>query len=258
MSEEIVMRWGSLYAAFERRLATGTRDALPVMVEVARGIVRKIIEVTPPGHDSVKGATREALEHGQARVAGDIRRLYGTPSDAYEAIRGKSPAAASAFWHLRKRDRQAAAQLAREQLGVWYGPFDGGAIHSSHFVRGRIRDRQRKNAPVIYVDDERELEAYIKEQQGHVMFLTAGWKEACAKLGISLPGFVSKNSAPSHAVIEVTSDRLRIVASNDVEYASDADLQRRVQFAIDSQTASMQRQWEDYVSSRPYLEGLGA
>lgn len=247
------MRWEGFNAALERRAATSTRELLPLIIEQARGLHREVIKITPPGHAGVAGGTRAALDHGKAKVAGDIAKLYGSPNAAFDAIAQKSEPAARAFWALKTRDPAAARDIVYEQLHTSLIDWDDGALHKRNFKGGRVRGNKSK--PIVFVTNSKALRAFVAEQQEHVMFLTAGWREIMNKLGLSLPGFID-HDAPSAATIEVTATRLRIIASNDVLYGAATDLQRRIQFAIDRQTASMERQWDEYVKQLNQKSGL--
>ncbi len=248
--------WSNFEGALARRASTSKRDHLAIAAEQMKGIMRTVLEVTPPGHEGLPGGTRAAMQHGQAKVAADIHALYGGPGDAYDVIKAKGSAKASAFWFLHsKGDEAEAAKVFKAATGDWYGPFDDGKIHGTHFKRGSVR--KRKGRPIIYVQDTKALADYVKQQQQHVMFLSAGWKEAFAKLGISLPQFVTKHgSAPSQMVIEISDARIRLVATNAVSYGAATDLQRRIQHAIDRQTGKMSRQWEAYVAQLNHKAGL--
>lgn len=253
--EEIKHDWSDLNDAAARRIATSPRTGLEVLSEIGRGIIRRVIDVTPPGHEGVKGGTREAQAHGEAKVAGDIRKLYGGPGDAYDALRSVSPGSASAFWFLRNHgDAVAAKQIVNDKLGMWYGPFDGGKIHEQNFRNGGVRGRRGK--PVIYVDDDNALNSFIQEKQGHVHYLVAGWAETAARLGIRLPQLVTKHNAPGMVLVNVSETRIQIIATNAVGYASDTGLQRRVQWAIDGQTDAINRQWEHWQKKINAQSGL--
>jgi hypothetical protein len=254
MSEEIKMDWSRFETALQRRLATSSRDHLLVLSDQARGILRKVVEITPPGTKGVNGLSRAARAMGQAAVERDIRSLYGTASGAYDTIRQRDEAAAAAFWANHKAgDTTAASAILRAKTGTGLHKFDGGTLHKRHQNR---RGRVRSKRVIFYVDDERDLDAYIKGKQKRVNFLQAGWKAAFAKLGLPLPVNVSGHEAPSTAVIEVTATRLRILAVNAVNYASNTDLERRIQWAINGQAGSMERQMEKYMENLNRRAGL--
>lgn len=254
MDHEVTLQWDRFNALLDQRIATSSRDALVVASEQLRGLHRQLIKITPPGHSvsgsSVEGGTRDALDHGRAKVAGDIAKVYGTASSAYDAIYEKSPSQARAFYALRTRNPTAAADIVRAQLNTWYGPFDGGVLHQRNFRGGSVKGKKSK--PILYIQhsDRTALEAYVKKQQGHVMYLTSGWNAIMTKLGIPLPAFTALGGEGT-ALIEVSTSRIHAVASNDVKYASNTIT--RLQWAIDQQSGAMQRQWDDWNTKRNNL-----
>lgn len=254
MTEEIAMDWSGFETALQRRLATSSRDHLLVLSEQARGIMKTVVELTPPGHDGVPGTTRKARQMGQAAVARDIRKIYGTPGTMFDEIKQCNEQAADAFWsQIKARDLPAASETAKRITGKPLYPFDGGALHKRFKGKqGRVRSKK----VIFFVEDEKELEDYIKTRQKHVQFLQAGWKKSTAKLGISLPSSITTHNAPGAVLIEVTAQRLRIVATNAVQYASNADVERRIQWAINRQAARMARSWDNYVEKFNHRSGL--
>jgi hypothetical protein len=246
---ELKFQWKPFEDALTLRMATSAKLAEEVLKEQARGIFRNVIAITPPGHEGVKAGTRAAAEKGKAKVAADIGKLYGTPSSAFEAIEKKSPADARAFWALKRTRPDAASDIVRRHTGTWFGPFDKGALHKQRFVKGRVKGK--KERPILYMSDPKSLQDYIKARQARVHFLAAGWREIALKLGLSLPGMISQHAAaPSAAAITANLERIVIRAVNELSYASDADLRRRIQFAIDAQTGAMQRQWKEFMDKQ--------
>lgn len=232
-----------------RRAASASRPAGAILIEQGRGIFRTVIDITPPGHGSVKAGSTAATKRSEAKISGDIAKLYGSPSRAYNDIWERAgEQQANAFWSLKTKNPAAAAELVRTHTGASFSPFDGGELHRRQFKRGRVNAGRRKT-PLIYVRDPKPLEDYIKSVQSRVNFLAAGWEEVARKLGVSLAQSISRHSAPSVAIVDFTMDHLRVIATNAVSYASNTDLERRIQWAIDTQAAKMQRQWEFFVAN---------
>jgi len=254
MSDEIRMDWTRFETSLQRRLATSSRDHLLVLSEQARGIMRTVVELTPPGHDGVPGTGRKARQMGMAAVARDIKRIYGTPGDMFAEIKQRNEQMADAFYgQVKARDIAAASATALRAIGKPLYPFDGGSLHKRFKGKqGRVKSR----AQIFYVEDEKELKNYIKERQKHVQFLQAGWKSTAAKLGIQLPGSITSHNSPGAIAIEVSAQRLRIIATNAVKYASNADVERRIQWAINRQASKMERQWETYAQRFNQRSGL--
>ena len=255
MSDGFQQNWTEFETAFARRKATSKRHHLALATEQMRGLMREVVVITPPGHEGLAGGTKEAMEHGQAKTAADVRAIYGTAGDAYDLLKQSGKGREDAFYSLYNHgDITRAAEILRVDTGAWFGPFDGGVQHRRLFVNGRVkRLRSRK---VIYISDPKEVEDYVKQQQGCVMYLTAGWAEAFAKLGIPLQKFITKRKAPGSMLIEISEDRFRFLATDAVSYSAATDLQRRIQTAIDRQTGSMARQWEKYVDQLNKQAGL--
>lgn len=79
MSTELRIDTREFMATAARFLATSKRDHLVVMREQAKGVIREVILLTPPGRP---GATK-ARSRGTARVKSDILKLVkGTSSEA--------------------------------------------------------------------------------------------------------------------------------------------------------------------------------
>lgn len=248
--------------AFQTGLATmisqSKRGPLPVMLEQARGVARKVVGITPPAHivqasgqdengnalwNVVMGG--EAKRHGEALVRADIYKVYGTPGAAYAKIKEANPKLASAFWIAKKRNNLTEMnRVMMLAIGRSLNAFDGGARHQQmRNNRGRVGG---KGAPG-YVADAKELKAYIKTIQGRVGWLAAGWNDALAGLGISPAQWISRHPAPGTGSIVVNDNGIEITMTNSVSFAGAADLQRRVQYAVDSQAAAMQRRMSDYL-----------
>ena len=78
MSTELRVDTREFMASAARLLATSKRDHLVVMREQAKGVIREVIALTPPGRP---GATK-ARGRGTAKVKADILKLVkGTSSE---------------------------------------------------------------------------------------------------------------------------------------------------------------------------------
>jgi hypothetical protein len=79
-----------------------------------------------------------------------------------------------------------------------------------------------------------------------VGFLASGWKAAATKLGVPVPAWVSRHSAPGEGKIKSNAVAIEVVATNKVKGSPALDIERRVQSAIDSQAATMVRRLENF------------
>jgi len=201
-----------------------------------------VARITPP-FSGAGMSVAEAGKIGKAKVAAEIRSLYGLPSDGYALLPPKTRAG---FWKMHKSgDEAGAKQLFRETTGKSLSPFDGGTIHR------RMRFKGGKRGVVYFVDDKEALMAYIKEVQGRVWWLASGWADALQALGAKLPGGVNKHSAaPGHLKVTNTASALTITASNDVKFAgSMRDMKRRIETVLNVyRTQRLDKMWDDYLA----------
>lgn len=251
------------YSRFDRALAAilanSKRDAVDVMMTQARGVIKNIIAITPPAHVTetatvMRGA---AKAHGEALVAKDIRGIYGTPAQAFDRIRGAgiAPGADKGFWrHLKHGELDQANAILTAAHGRKIYPFDGGQAHRN-LKRGRARPGNK--SILFYVADVKELNAYIKTVQGRVGWLAAGWNQAAAKLGVQPLGWVWRHSAPGKALVEISDNGVKITMTNQVKFAREAaDMERRVQWALDQQAGNMERLTKQYLETLVRRAGL--
>lgn len=251
MAREILIQYDGFIESLEKRVATGSRDLYTVAAEQLRGVYRTIIEITPPAHSGVTGKAAEA--HGKALVASDIRKIYGTPGDAYDRIAETSRAKASAFWLLRKKRKpQQAAEILQKVTGKRFYAFDGGTLHRRmRNARGRVAGKAAYNGKYgFYVESAKDVEDYIEAVQADVGYLMGGWRDIANKLGIPLLEFAARQNSPSLARVEITPFRLGIYAENSIPWASYAGVERRVQWAIDRQEEKMERAYQHFIETK--------
>lgn len=252
MSSELVITSARHEAAIQRVMSTSKRTATQVLKAEAKLVFVEVAKVTPPSHVGVTGRTAET--HAKTKIAAEIHSLYGTASDAYDAIAEKSPAKASAFWYLHSHDETAEANaILREATGSILYPFDSGAHHRKNFRKSA----NRKRGFTFYITDPKDLDAYIKEQQSHVWWLASGWEDALTALGAKLPFGVSRHNAPGTLKVDVTNDRIEITMGNDVKYARQVkDIERRILWAMNIRADRMQRNWDNYLTNVAGASGM--
>ena len=131
--------------------------------------VRLAYQTQPFGNDN------SAKEKGKSAVATDIRRVYKSTADAFEAI-ANSPAVASGY---KTRNPQQASR-ARGYQSTPMGAMDDGAKHRSARYGKRMRV-SRNQFPLLIVDSPNKLKSYITKIEKRVGTAKAGWA-GCAKL----------------------------------------------------------------------------
>lgn len=260
-TKEITVNLQRFETSFSAWMAGSKRSVEAGARQQMKGIIRTVVKITPPGH-SVETDTGTSLvvgvaakRAGEATVKRDIRSIYGTPREAYELIKAVSIPKAKAFWkHSSAGEFENASTISREVIGKGLYAFDDGKLHHTLTKGKRPRPARYRG---FYVTDPTALKDYIKAEQGHVFWLAAGWTEAARAFGVSLPQMIARHPAPGDVLIQVTEERIRLVALNAVEYASGiTDMQRRIQYAVDFQAGAMDRILADKLQEEAKRAGL--
>jgi hypothetical protein len=230
--------------ALARLASTSKRAAVDIVKQEFGLMLTEVAKYTPPAGNGVIGKKAEA--QGRAAVAADIYATYGTPSDAYEAVAKKQPAAASAFWFLHQGGQRGdAAEIVRSATGKSFSGFDGGTGHRRQRIG--VRRRRREN-PLYFVDNPEALEAYVREQQGDVWTLASGWAPALQALGRRLPYGVGKQNAPGSLRVKINDAKIEIVAIDGLPWASQvAGIERRILWAMSRRADALDRRWENFI-----------
>jgi hypothetical protein len=173
------------------------------------------------------GTSNGARQLGEKAVTGDINRVYVSPSKVFKSF--PNTRQGDAFWAaMQKRGYVKAQQIVNAYHPIYRGipirPFDGGAAHKAARVNGKIRKNQK---PVMILQTERNLAAYLKQEIYHVGEAKAGWA-ACAKLlGTmrGLPQWVTRHAGNLSGGTKIESfngPRLTLTLRNEVPYAAAA------------------------------------
>lgn len=226
-----------------KRLRKVPRDAARIMETVidtdAKGFVRDVVAITPPSQGR---ATIESKKRGEEKIAADIRKVYGTPSDLWRLIRDKAGKnVADNFWAYQKLGRwHQANEIALRITGKHLDAFDGGAAHQSRRNRrtGRVTGGGKIGDKALYLPDNQErrkLKRYIAETKSHVGLLAAGFNPAALKLGVSLPQWIKRHGDGIGVIdIQRPPGAYSITITNRARHGSGADLPRRMQFVLQS------------------------
>lgn len=222
--------WKYDMTRFSRGLAaalpTTKRDAGEFLATQARGVVRTLFAVTPPGRggSETPGQNRKA---GEAAVTGDVARVI-VP--------------------VRKRPGQPAPGAGvdvvaeiEQQRSAWTGRV---RKKPGRKARNAVDDR----IPVSMAQYREEL----RRRKALVGKLAAGWAPAARRLGVPVPAWIGRHGGRgSGGQVEVVPGGLRVVVTNRTEYGGRVrGLRARVQFALDLQGKRMERAAKAYWSRR--------
>lgn len=205
MSEKILkINSGGFEAALAKSIALSKRGSLEVIREAAKGVIKNVIRVTPPGR-STKSPITSAAKGARAKVAADILKVFaGVPAKG-----------------ARVRDVDAMKPIHRRQR-----------------VEGQVVKPPSSKITV----SKTVLAEYIKRQQGKIGRLAAGWKEAAQEFGVSLPAWVTKHSTPGFVKVVATSERFAMTATNRSPYAGGIrQLEGKIRHAVHAQAGAMRK-----------------
>lgn len=203
----------------------GSRRELPAVIrQVSRGVLRKIIATTPPARASASGKSAKAM--GAMTIRADLARAFQPVSDAR-------------FASIEKRGNPGGRPLLADQSAL-------AAYHQS--VRrqdGRVAKRKTREKAIVRTADYRaHLEATLRKSGN----MASGWKTAAASLGITLPAWITRNSAPGAIRHTATDGDVSTTMENLVSYGPNLrGIHRRIQSAIDGAAADLEKQTARYL-----------
>lgn len=256
--------YSKLDLALARALSQSKKEPLTYMREQAGLLVKNIIQITPPGsafsataadkatgEAAQPGGVRPGLSFGKRKVNKQIRRVYGTPAQAWKLMRDKETfkGQAKSFWTLfNQGDTDRARHLFRTVTGESFSEWDGGALHKEKFVNGRVSGTRGKSLPICFTNDADALKNYIEERQQKIGWLAAGWNKAAAILNQKLASWIWRHSAPGNASVTVTNDNIRVKMTNNVSYAGTiSDYPARVQSAVNFRASKITNTARNYM-----------
>lgn len=136
------------------------------------GTNKGMVQIIPPASMDRGVFGTAAKKQGEAKVQGDIWKVYGTSGDVYKMIKAKNPKVAAGYWQAVKRKDWSAANGIARRIGV---PVledftsDDGAEHKRRRHNGVVTGRKK----TMYVTDARYVRAYIQMKQRLVGMLAA-------------------------------------------------------------------------------------
>ena len=245
MTPTVRINTAGLKAAFARFSAVDQKAIMDKTIRTdAMGFVRDVIAITPPGHQGkplASGSKGEpAVQAGEAAIRRDLKKLAVPMPDSImqRAALNRGSGAEVLIW----------VDDDRTLIGVERQHFMPEAtvdtlmeMHQRQFVRGRMRGREIKrikqgkwelwHAPVVR---KSVFDAFVRKQIAKVGKLAGGWAAAATALKVRVPKIAKRHASGSFLPIEGP-DSLRLRLTNTNTYASDADVERRARWVLDSE-----------------------
>jgi len=187
------------------------RDGRTLMKEQARGVIRNLMDITPPSNGKTRGVA--AKKRGEAAIASDVRNVFI----------GSTP-------------KNSEVSSMSEMANIMHTKRRGGNIRIKRAVK------QTRAARSMITN-------FIKVKQKGVGYLASGWASAARKVGkIRVPSWIGRHDAPGDTNIQSTPTSITASISNLVKWASDVHgVDRRMAYAVRMQTSKMRRRVDHYV-----------
>ena len=183
-----------------------------VCEEAARGFVREMVKITPPGSSGTSGSA--------AKKSGEKSILIGIASVLEEAGAGfHGPFEDPAAVHARARNPRTGRTDKRVLKGA---------------ARGSGKSQVDASA----------LRAFQKKTLALVGLLAGGWNASAEKLGVKLPAWVARHATSRGSVVIKTNGyNFSITLNNEVKFVGGVkDYERRLEWAVKQQAKKMDRQ----------------
>jgi len=191
------------------------------------------------------GFGQKARKTGEKAVAGDVRKVYATPAQAYESAKAADMTQADRFWaHVtngrfaRARDALAASQS--RYAGVPVGRLDP-ALHKA---RRNHKGAVAGNKPSQVVTSKKALDLYIARKQKRVGFAKGVWIQAAKAVGGRVRGaaqWVTRHKqAPGTAIVR-DGDKARVTLVSTLDYMDEVTTDRGIQLALEVAQGRLRR-----------------
>lgn len=178
----------------------------------ARGFVRDMVKITPPGSSGVSGSAAKKV--GEKSIEIGISAIMTAAPKGFHG-----PFEDPAVVHARSRNPRT-------------GRTDKRVLKGSHRGAGKIEI------------DPATLVAFQKKLLLLVGLLASGWNSAANHLGVKLPAWVSRHPS-SRGSVQVKADgyKFSITLNNEVKFVGGVkDYERRLEWAVKQQAKKMDRQ----------------
>ena len=175
--------------------ARSNRSLHSIMKKKAKAVIKRVIQLTPPGGKFTGTAAKNA---GRNRIAFEMNKMFAPVLKGAQASSGPSVA-----------EMEAMRQARRRPNGRTQPPSQ------------RIKVKKAN------------LRQLIKKLQKKVGYLASGWKSGASALGAPVPSWISVHSGTGSYSEEIGNAHSSIKALNTVQYANDvAGAQARVDRAL--------------------------
>ncbi len=250
---------------FRRFVELSSRSVEEEFRAKLKAIISTVMDITPPAHG--KGTRGSARKAAQKKIAYD---LTGVWLGGERPQRGKRRAGVFTVLSDSLIDEALATGMYQSSDNVRLWVRKDGSVYGTqqHFFRpdagmDEMRQHHKRffqngemSAAGTYTRDigrwkwidqmvvrESTFERYLKSVQRNVGFYAAGWRPSVESVGLTVAPYMKNHAALGNFSLVMDTQKLEARFTNRVGYEKlDRDLQRRIQWAVNTEAAKMERQ----------------
>lgn len=211
----------------------------------ARGVTRRVIDVTPPASQGTTGAA--AYRQGRIRIGKQMSAIM-----APVRLKGRRLIPV-VFGH---RLATPVSVKTRELYPDVRQLYNTQLRASANGARLRLNNFRGQK---FYVSKPK-FQAELKRRQSHVGRMASGWHAAARALDVNVQDWISRHGSARGSInMQLVTSRMRITAQNFAPGASAqvrAELARRIPYALKYQAAAMEREIDYLVGKNALDHGI--
>jgi hypothetical protein len=212
--------------AFARFQSTSKRSVAQNLRQQGKLLAVDIAKRTPPGDFQATGWKRIA---GERAVKADLAKIMRPWkwADARTDVRSI---------HEKYRQKRGKVHTDLRKSGT-------GKTRDGKDIKIGSKDRDGR-----YRVDAQTLQAYIQTVQKRVGYMAAGWAKAAQFLGASIPGWITRHSAPGAGTVRIRGEDIELEMTNAAVYSDSRGLvERRAVAALKKRYWAMVKQADNYI-----------
>jgi hypothetical protein len=238
ISPRIKINAAQLKAEFARFSAVEKKQILDTTLRNdVKGFVRDVIAITPPGSAgaplSAGGAGDAAVKRHKIKIYRDLLKIFRPLSDGVIDHANKQAMRGGNHIHL-YNDGTREVWVTLELFHPSLDQAGFSAQHANHWQRGRVRNIPDNMRWVVRKDALMAFAETLYQKSG---ILAGGWAAAAREFKVRMPA-IMKRHATGSVQVTIKDDHWHMRTENTVGYATEADMNRRVEFALDSRKRS--------------------
>jgi hypothetical protein len=211
---------------FSSVMKRGLRD---VTRQAAKGITRRVIDVTPPASEGSAG--QDARRAGEGKISRQMSSVF-----APKKLKGRRKITVVFGRRLKKPVYVKTKEKHPDVAGLY---------RQNSRARGTATGITTRKVHNKFYVDVRKFQAVLAAKKSKVGTLAAGWTAGATALDLPVQAWISRHGSSGGMVrIDTAGDRMRVVVENFAPGLPPhirADLARRIPYAVQYQANAMER-----------------